>query len=108
MNAASRSGGIAFGFLVALPWLAAHAEGHPLDTLAPGHWYEVPSSHLAGQFPTPRPVGDPGAVIDAWGGGGYDSVGDRLFVWGGGHGDYAGNEVYVFDVETLAWSRPWG
>jgi MYXO-CTERM domain-containing protein len=89
---------------------SARAEAHPLDTLAPGHWYEIPGSHLDPLFPDPRPAGNsgPAAVVDAWGGGGFDSVHERLFLWGGGHGDYGGNEIYSFDVATLKWSRPWG
>jgi hypothetical protein len=101
---------IGFSMILEATWLLAEAEAHPLDTLPPGQWYEVPSSHVESQFPTPRPAGNsgPAAVIDAWGGGAFDSARDRLFIWGGGHGDYGGNEIYVFDVETMAWSRPWG
>src|SRR3954471_13419609 len=86
------------------------ALAHPVDTMAPGQWYEVPDSHLEDQFPTPRPAGNtgPAAVIDAWGGGAFDSLRGLLLLWGGGHGDYGGNEIYAFDVATLKWSRPWG
>ncbi len=92
--------------------MAAAATGHPLDTLEPGHWYEVPGSHLRDVCP-PDDEGAGGYewhyhcrnVMGAWSGGAYDSARERLVVWGGGHSDYAGNEVYVFDVETLAWSR---
>ncbi len=43
---------------------------HPLDTLEPGHWYEVPSSQVSEVFPDPEPIGNsgPGSVIGAWGG----------------------------------------
>ncbi len=83
---------------------------HPLDDLPPGHWYEVPSSRIDAHFPEPAPAGNtgPSAVIGAWGGGAFDSIGERLLVWGGGHGDYGGNEVYAFDVAALAWTRAWG
>ena len=83
---------------------------HPLDDLQPGHWYEVPDSRIEDQFPEPAPAGNtgPSAVIGAWGGGAFDSIGEQLLVWGGGHGDYGGNEVYAFDVAALAWSRSWG
>jgi MYXO-CTERM domain-containing protein len=89
---------------------ASAALAHPLDTLGPGQWYEVPGSHVEEQFPTPRPAGNtgPSAVIDAWGGGAFDSVHGRLLLWGGGHNDYGGNEVYAFDVASLKWSRAWG
>jgi hypothetical protein len=83
----------------------------PLDTLAPGEWYEVPNSHLSTQDPCPaRNCSYSGAsgqasVIAAWSSAGFDTARDRLVVWGGGHGDYGGNELYVFDLGTLAWSR---
>src|SRR4051812_41510191 len=108
MRAWKQCGRLGLWAVLPLSLFAPRVSAHPLATLAPGHWYEVPQSHIEAQFPTPRPAGDPTAVIEAWGGGGYDSVRDRLFVWGGGHGDYGGNEIYVFDVETMAWSRPWG
>lgn len=78
-----------------------------LDRLQPGHWYEVPNSHIESVFPSNRPPGNTGprSVIDAWSGGAYDSDRDRLIVWGGGHCDYSGNEVYVFDINRLQWSR---
>lgn len=98
--------------VAAVTWGVAwsSAQAHPIDTLAPGHWYEVPGSHLEPLFPSPRPAGNSGpeAVVNAWGGGGFDGVHERLFLWGGGHGDYGGNEIYAFDVETMKWSRPWG
>jgi hypothetical protein len=96
--------------VVALLGMATVARAHPLDTLGPGQWLEVPSSHLQDQFPTPPPAGNtgPSAVIAAWGGGAYDSVRGRLLLWGGGHNDYGGNEVYAFDVAALKWSRIWG
>jgi hypothetical protein len=44
-------------------------------------------------------------VMEAWGGGAFDTTRDRLLVWGGGHADYAGNELYAFDLNTLSWTR---
>ena len=35
----------------------------------------------------------------------YDTVRDRLVVFGGGHADSADNALYVFDLNTLQWSR---
>ncbi len=86
------------------------AQAHPLDDLMPGHWYEVPDSRVETEFPDPPPIGNsgPGSVIGAWGGGAFDSIGERLLIWGGGHADYAGNEIYAFDVETMLWTRAWG
>ncbi|MDH5647617.1 MAG: hypothetical protein OEZ01_16520, partial [Candidatus Heimdallarchaeota archaeon] len=79
----------------------------PVDTLQPGHWYEVPNSQLSKHAPSPA-FALPGYqtnVMQAWSGGAYDTLRDRLIVWGGGHGDYSGNEIYVFDINTLTWSR---
>jgi hypothetical protein len=45
------------------------------------------------------------AVIEAWGGGTFDSRRDRLIVTGGGHNGYGGNEVYAFELGTLRWTR---
>lgn len=98
--------------LLLLGALAGVASGHPLDTLEPGHWYEVPSSHLRDVCPPNDLYGGDYEwhfycrhVIGAWSGGAFDTTRQRLVVWGGGHADYAGNEVYVFDVESLQWSR---
>ncbi len=77
----------------------------PVDDLQPGHWYEVPNSSLAQFAPSTSPAGYLSNIMKAWSGGAYDTKRDRLIVWGGGHGDYAGNEIYVFDVNTLKWSR---
>ena len=47
-------------------------------------------------------------MIDDWSGGALASkLGAKggYVVWGGGHGGYYGNEVYVFDVDSLRWSR---
>lgn len=78
-----------------------------LNNLQPGEWYAVPNSRLETTFPTPIPEGNSGpeSVMDAWSGGAYDTKRDRLIVWGGGHADYSGNEIYVFDVNSLQWSR---
>jgi len=93
--------------------IAAQAAS-PIDTLQPGEWYEVPASNMNAVDPCPAGgcvySGATGArsVMDAWGGGVYDSTRDRLITWGGGHADYAGNEVYAFGPLTSAsptWQR---
>ncbi len=81
-----------------------------LDTLAPGHWYEVADSKLEDVLPDPLPVGynrhgRPMAIMDEWSGGAFDAKRNRLIVWGGGHNNYSGNELYVFDVAALRWTR---
>jgi len=48
------------------------------------------------------------AVLNDWTGGAFASEEGALgslLVWGGGHNGYYGNEVYLFDLETLLWSR---
>jgi hypothetical protein len=81
-----------------------------LDDLAPGHWYEIPNTHLEAVLPDPLPPGmtGPSSIMIAWSGGAYDTKRDRLIVWGGGHNDYGGNEIYTFDINSLKWSRVWG
>jgi hypothetical protein len=76
-----------------------------IDSIEPGHWMEVPNSKLRSVGPNPVPKGNLENVIEGWSGGSYDTLRDRLIVWGGGHADYAGNEIYVFDLESLSWTR---
>lgn len=76
-----------------------------IDSLAAGEWMEIPDSTIRPQFPAVSPGGTSAAVIGAWSGGAFDTKRDRLIIWGGGHGDYAGNEIYVFDMNTLKWTR---
>ncbi len=92
---------------VAVSCVLAAANATPVDDLQPGHWYEAPNSQLLDVTPTPVPPGVTGvaSIMDAWSGGAYDTQRDRLIVWGGGHTDYSGNELYVFDIETLTWTR---
>ena len=97
---------------VTAPVLVPSLPQSAIDGLAPGMWYEAPNSHLddAGIYPSPKPLGNltTRAVMDAWGGGAYDSTRDQLLVHGGGHADYAGNEIYAFSIANLTWSRIWG
>lgn len=77
-----------------------------VQNLAPGHWYEVPNTMMDSVKPDPVPSpGTIGAVMGAWSGAAFDGKRNRLIVWGGGHTDYSGNEIYVFDLDTLMWSR---
>lgn len=98
-------------FAMALPGAALAC----VDSLQPGHWCVVPNSHMESVAPLPptisqslydsiRGTGGAYAVMNAWGGGTFDSKRDRLVIWGGGHTDYGGNEVYAFDVNTLTWA----
>jgi hypothetical protein len=88
--------------LLSFPMTAASG---PLETLQPGHWYEVPNSQM--KEVAPQDPYDPRVknVMDAWSGGAFDTKRNSLIVWGGGHGDYWGNEVYTFNVDTLTWKR---
>lgn len=76
--------------------------------LAQNTWYRVPFSNMTRvlPIPTPDPVESTGSVVmSTWSGAAFDSTNDRLIVWGGGHADYAGNEVYIFDLNSLTWTR---
>ncbi len=89
-----------------LGWCPA-AWGHPLDTLQPGTWMEIPSSTMQAVL-YPYPPGVPhgsGFPIGPESGAAYDTTRDRLVVFGGGHGDSADNALYAFDLNTLQWSR---
>jgi hypothetical protein len=97
-----------FAFLFLVNFTSSKAFAGPLDTLQPGHWYEVPNSKIRPHLPSPLPYGSPAAIMNAWSGGFFDSARNRYVVMGGGHGDYAGNEMYVFNLDTLQWSRLWG
>ena len=101
----NRLGFVVVSTCISLFAITPIAQSGPVDDLQAGHWYEVPNSSLNSVTPNPLPPGFRGAIMDAWSGGAYDTVRDRLIVWGGGHGDYAGNEVYVFDINTMSWSR---
>jgi len=85
--------------------ISAYADA--IDDLKPGHWLEIPNSNLDQVSPNPIPAGSTGvmSVMEAWSGGAYDTKRDRLIIWGGGHTNYAGNELYVFDLNTLQWTR---
>ena len=74
-------------------------------SLQQGHWYGVPNTKLSTVAPNPAVPGSVSMVIKAWSGGAFDTKRDRLIVFGGGHGDYSGNEIYVFDLNSLRWSR---
>lgn len=78
-----------------------------IDDIAPGHWYEIPNSNLDQVAPDVIPLGSTGlqSVMGSWSGGAFDTSRNRLIIWGGGHGNYAGNEVYVFDIDTVSWTR---
>lgn len=94
--------------------IQAPALAGPIDSLAPGHWYEVPNSKLSSVDPCPAnncsytSIEGQDAVIDDWNGGafasGYGTQGAYI-VFGGGHRGYFGNEVYAFDVAQLKWTR---
>jgi hypothetical protein len=81
--------------------------GNAVDDLTPGQWYEVPNSHMREVCPDRSLTDgkDCSNVIEAWSGGAFDTKRDRLIVWGGGHADSPDRSVYVFDLNTLQWSR---
>ncbi|MEM7082341.1 MAG: choice-of-anchor U domain-containing protein [Pseudomonadota bacterium] len=77
--------------------------------LTPGQWYEIPNSRMDSVDPCPSNncnySGVLGftAMMDAWNGGVFDTVQNRLIIWGGGHQDYYGNDMYGFDLDTESW-----
>jgi len=73
----------------------------PIETLPVNAWYEVPNSHLNSVAPS----GWSANVIDPWCSGAFDTKRNNLIVWGGGHSDYSGNEIYVFNLDSLKWTR---
>jgi hypothetical protein len=83
-----------------------------LDELQPGEWTVIPFSlcryeaaDITGITTLERRNGNFRGIMSAWSGGAFDTKRGRLIIWGGGHNSYAGNELYVFDVNTLKWSR---
>ena len=68
--------------MIVMPLMGSAA--NPIDTLEPGHWYEVPNSHLRDVAPKPLPPGIFRTIITAWSGGAYDTTRDRLIIMGGG------------------------
>ena len=84
---------------------------HPLDSLAPMTWFEVPNSAVSAsgemyQYPSGMYFGSsPHIRFFDESGASYDSLRNRMVVFGGGHGDYAGNEIMIFDIDTLRWIR---
>ncbi len=106
-----RVGGDRFFFCLIIGFLiAGNANAGPFDSLAPGHWYEIPNSRMSSVDPCPSGncsySGNTkqSAVIDAWNSGVLDTKRSRLIVWGGGHHDYGGNEVYAFDLAAQKWA----
>jgi hypothetical protein len=97
------------GIVIWAAWATLAPPGSASDVfekLGPGHWYEVPNSELRAVLPSPRPAGDPLAIMEAWSGGTYDPVRDALVLAAnGGHADYGGNEVYAFSLSSLSWQR---
>jgi Big-like domain-containing protein len=83
----------------------------PIESLAPGSWYEVPGSYLAdfaltaSDYPWLGMGEGIGGLMNDWSSGALDTQRDRLYVGGGGHNGYFGNEIYSFDLRTMAWGR---
>jgi hypothetical protein len=87
--------------------LCALVGAHPLDTLQPGTWMEIPNTKMKTVlFPyQPGVQHGSGYPIGPWSGAVYDTNRDRFVVFGGGHSDSADNALYSFDMNTLQWSR---
>ena len=65
--------------LLSFPMTAASG---PLETLQPGHWYEVPNSQM--KEVAPQDPYDPRVknVMDAWSGGAFDTKRNSLILRG--------------------------
>ncbi len=92
--------------------MAVFANADLASNLQPGQWYEIPGSKLETLNPCPGdncnysgPNQGFFGIMDAWSGGAFDSVQNRLIVWGGGHQSYYGNDMYGFDLDTESWSQ---
>lgn len=96
----------------------AHAKStNPIDVMIPGTWYGASNSQMNRVVYGNQPGDDkklaaaihavegPAAIMNDWSGAAFDTKRDNLFVSGGGHSGYAGNEVYVFNMDSLSWSR---
>ncbi|WP_350293983.1 hypothetical protein [uncultured Croceitalea sp.] len=76
-----------------------------------GEWTSISDTKLQDLNPCPNNDCDYSAnlgfssIIDAWCGGVFDTVGNRILIWGGGHLGYFGNDMYAFDLDTSMWSQ---
>lgn len=72
-------------------------------------WFEAPDTMMrdvcVDDSVGVRGVGGCSQIVQAWSGGTYDSINQRMLVWGGGHNDYHGNEVYAFSLVDGTWAR---
>lgn len=73
--------------------------------MTPDSWKELPATNMADVCPTPTDHHACSAVMEAWSGGAYDSMRDRLIVFGGGHNDSWFNNVFTFDLASMTWKR---
>lgn len=92
--------------------LSTAAFAGTLADLQPGQWTQLSGTQLRPLNPCPAdncaysgPNSGFAGLMDAWNGGTFDTVGNRLLVWGGGHEAYYGNDLYAFDLDTGAWSQ---
>jgi hypothetical protein len=115
----SRHLAVLFLSIVSALLISAHADLHaaalaPSPATVPNTvgWYQIPSSQLRSVCP-PDNFGGSGyaftsrcnGVMDAWNGGVFDTLRNRLIMWGGGHADYSGNEIYALDLNSLLLTR---
>lgn len=81
--------------------------GLPLNT-----WLDVAGATMESVIETPHYTAISGgdsshAIIDAWGGAGWDATTNRMYLNGGGHGDSSQCEtgIYVLDALKLSFGR---
>lgn len=110
MHLSTRASRFILAFTAA--FLSLHVAADLADSLTPGQWYEVPNTRLDVLNPCPGdncnysgPNQGFFGLMDAWSGGAFDTVQNRLIVWGGGHQSYYGNDMYGFDLDTESWEQ---
>jgi len=98
-------------FILLFACLSMAYTGADLINRPANSWVAFPLTQMqrvvpsASDYPNIYAVEGPSCVIDCWCGGVFDSKRNRLVVWGGGHNGYFGNEIYVFDIDSLKWTR---
>ncbi|MDB4962931.1 MAG: hypothetical protein JWP01_2930 [Myxococcales bacterium] len=76
-----------------------------IAAMPPNSWKALPGTHMADVCPTSQNHYACKFVIDAWGGGAYDTLRERMIVFGGGHADSFYNNVFTFDLGESTWHR---
>lgn len=76
-----------------------------LAAMPPNSWKALPGTRMDAVCPRSTSHYACDMVMEAWGGGAFDSLRDRLIIFGGGHADSFFNNVFAFDLASMAWRR---